>query len=267
MASNQPYWFCHNYYLTNLDNQKNEKKMKNILIALICAFVITSCADEPILNEDILRNQLGFEKQDLSSELNSEIAKNTPEVHFNTIEEAKEFLSKINSFSETNVNFFDEEWNVSRQVKSIGNLKKLKVNSSELQMTCPPLIFQEYIPCEGGGGGCGSGSIMLSTGNMSFNLYLNVGFNYTSNDNGTSANNFNSHMSGFTLGLSYDHISSTYSVSDNTVNFTVDGVINYNIFVEGIGTIYRQNVRLQGSYNPCTGTGSVRREGPPPKLN
>jgi len=32
----------------------------------------------------------------------------TPEIHFNSIEEAKQFLSGIDNFSETNVNFFDE---------------------------------------------------------------------------------------------------------------------------------------------------------------
>ncbi|MDG1054352.1 MAG: hypothetical protein P8O78_06950 [Flavobacteriaceae bacterium] len=244
--------------------------MRKILTAIFYVFVITSCTDEPILTEESLRNELGFEKQDLSSELTSEIAGNTPEIHFESIEEAKQFLSEIDDFSETNINFFDEINGVLLRGKSIENSKNLKINLGQLQMSCPPPAFQEFIPCEGDndGGGCGNGSIMLSTGNMSFNLHLNVGFNYNSNNSGTSASNFNSHMSGFTLGLSYDHVSSNHSVSGNTVNFTVNGVINYNIFVEGIGTIYRQNVRLEGSYNPCTGSGSITTTtGPPPILN
>lgn len=213
----------------------------------------------------------GLNNKILSSELTSEIAGNTPEIHFESIEEAKQFLSEIDVFSETNINFFDEINGVLLRGKSIEKSKNLKIHLGQLQMRCPPPAFQEFIPCEEGNddGGCGNVSIMLSTENMSFNLHLNVGFIYNSNNSGTSASNFNSHMSEFTLGLSYDHISSNHSVSGNTVNFTVDGVINYNIFVEGIGTIYRQNIRLEGSYNPCTGSGSIKRTttGPPPVLN
>ncbi|CAA0146624.1 hypothetical protein [Tenacibaculum maritimum] len=242
--------------------------MKKILIAILWVSAITSCTNEPILTEESLRNELGFEQQVLSSELSTKIAENTPEIHFKSIEEAKQFLSGIENFSETNVNFYDELNGLLLRGKLINNSRNLKLNSSELQMRCPPPVFQEFIPCEeNGDGGCGNGNIMLSTGNMSFNLQLNVGFNYNSNSSGTSASNLNSHMSGFTLGLSYDHISSSHNVSGNTINFTVNGVINYNIFVEGIGTVYKQNVRLQGSYNPCTGSGSIRRTGPLPILN
>lgn len=90
---------------------------------------------------------------------------------------------------------------------------------------------------------------------MSMFLNLNVTFNY----NGTEISDINSNMSGFTLGLSYEHTSSNTSVSGNTVNFNVQGVMSYNLFVNGIGTVFQQNVNLTGNFNPCTGSGEVKR--------
>ncbi|WP_159264572.1 hypothetical protein [Tenacibaculum maritimum] len=106
------------------------------------------------------------------------------------------------TFSETNFNFYDELNGLLLRGKSLNNSRNLKLNSSELQMRCFPPVFQEFIPCEEkGDGGCGNSSIMLSTENMPFNLHLNVGFNYNSNNSGTS--NLNSHMSRFLKFIRY----------------------------------------------------------------
>ncbi|WP_108809213.1 hypothetical protein [Aquimarina spinulae] len=85
------------------------------------------------------------------------------------------------------------------------------------------------------------------------NTSYNVTFSYGSDSQGNvTANNVNSNISGFTFGVSYRHIASSSTVSGNTITVTTRGVLNYNVFVEGVGTVFTQNVQLKGTYNPCT---------------
>ena len=66
-------------------------------------------------------------------------------------------------------------------------------------------------------------------------------------------------MTGNTLGVSFDETySSAYVSGDGTVNTYSEGIINYNLFAEGIGTVWRSRVVIRTSYepNPCGGNGS-----------
>ncbi len=238
--------------------------MKKIFLYIPILFGFSTCTKEITLDEDVLREQLGLGKQKLTNLQIKKIKGRTSEIHFENIYEAKLFMENVNDFSKAQITFFNKK-NDLFTIKHKSNQLSVQLNLNELHMNCPPPVFQEFIPCEGGqgGSGCGNGSVLLTSGNMSINLHLNVGFNYSSNDQGTNASNFNSHLSGFTLGLSYEHLYSNYNVSGSTISFTVDGVINYNLFVDGIGTIYTQNVRITGSYNPCTGQGSIQTTSPP----
>lgn len=62
-------------------------------------------------------------------------------------------------------------------------------------------------------------------------------------------------MSGFTLGASYtqDAFSITSQNLEGT-NMSTTGFINYNLFVEGVGTVYRQKTKWKVS-SPCGGGG------------
>lgn len=199
--------------------------MKTKLFTLIMIVLIFSCSKEEngISNSDI-RTELGLKKQQLSIKEIDNIKKKTEPIYFNSIEEAKEFLDiTSNDFEDT-------------EIKPSEN--KVKI------------MFRQG-PCDKK-----KGSAKLTTGNLSIYMYLNVTFNY----DGKEVSDMDSNISGFTLGLSYDHVSSNYSVSsDNNINFTVQGIMNYNIVVEGIGTVFRQNVTLEGSYNPCNNSGSIAR--------
>ena len=199
--------------------------MKTKLFTLIMIVLIFSCSKEEngISNSDI-RTELGLKKQQLSIKEIDNIKKKTEPIYFNSIEEAKEFLDiTSNDFEDT-------------EIKPSEN--KVKI------------MFRQG-PCDKK-----KGSAKLTTGNLSIYMYLNVTFNY----DGKEVSDMDSNISGFTLGLSYDHVSSNYSVSsDNNINFTVQGTMNYNIVVEGIGTVFRQNVTLEGSYNPCNNSGSIAR--------
>ena len=199
--------------------------MKTKLFTLIMIVLIFSCSKEEngISNSDI-RTELGLKKQQLSIKEIDNIKKKTEPIYFNSIEEAKEFLDiTSNDFEDT-------------EIKPSEN--KVKI------------MFRQG-PCDKK-----KGSAKLTTGNLSIYMYLNVTINY----DGKEVSDMDSNISGFTLGLSYDHVSSNYSVSsDNNINFTVQGIMNYNIVVEGIGTVFRQNVTLEGSYNPCNNSGSITR--------
>lgn len=65
---------------------------------------------------------------------------------------------------------------------------------------------------------------------------------------------------GFTLGSSFTQTgpgSSYYDSQSGLINFSVHGLQNYNIFVEGIGTIYSQPIVMTGSLNPVSGNSSM----------
>lgn len=63
-------------------------------------------------------------------------------------------------------------------------------------------------------------------------------------------------MSGNQLGVSYNHLGGTaetleYSfggVVTRKINYSVDGLLNYNIFVEDTGTYFSEYVEYSGTY-------------------
>lgn len=62
---------------------------------------------------------------------------------------------------------------------------------------------------------------------------------------------------GITIGTSYEHISSSHSINTTgEINFSIRGGLSYNIFVEGVGTVYVENITLIGSLNPCNSSGN-----------
>ena len=75
-------------------------------------------------------------------------------------------------------------------------------------------------------------------------VYMNIGFN-VSNCNGS---NLNSWMTGFTLGISYNHTGGNLWKSGNQIYYTARGIMNYNIVFEGIGTIFSENKTYSGYY-------------------
>lgn len=115
-----------------------------------------------------------------------------------------------------------------------------EINSSQ----GPPHELTPYL--EGGPGGLVEGYYRDSRYIGGFGVFMNIGFNV----NGCSGSNLNSWISGLTLGVSYNHMGGTLNtVNNESINYVVYGVINYNFIVEAIGTVFSQNVSYSGTYN------------------
>ncbi len=126
-------------------------------------------------------------------------------------------------------------------------------------MTCPPIILDPVESCDnnngsGQGNGCGSGTVTLSI-RQNGTLNYNVDVSYNSNDTGVQATGVNSYISGVTLGVSWTQNSVSQNVNGNTIEFEVNGTLNYNIVFEGIGTVYKRRTTLKGTYDPCGNNG------------
>jgi hypothetical protein len=83
----------------------------------------------------------------------------------------------------------------------------------------------------------------------------NVTFNWERSAGGIDVSNWNSGIVGMTLGASWDHTGSSSYVDKGIVYFTITGYQNYNLIVEGIGTMFQEQVTINGYYNTTTNTG------------
>ncbi len=195
---------------------------KNILITLV-TFIIFSCNNEDIIQKNTeLIEKLELKKINLTKNDIDNIKLSTKPIYFANIDEAKTFLNHVQN-----------------DFQKIGK---------EFEYLKRPSII--YSPCNK------RGSILVSSKNMSINLHLNVRFDYVANGEKIDVRNIKSNLTGFTLGLSYEHESSSYSIENNKIRIKTFGIMNYNIFVEGIGTIYRQNVTIDLLVDPCSKQGT-----------
>lgn len=79
-------------------------------------------------------------------------------------------------------------------------------------------------------------------------VYLNIGFAIDK----CKGSSFRSWISGCTIGLAYtEHYTNLRDDTQNRrINYFVSGILDYHIFVEGIGTYYTENVSARG-YHQC----------------
>ncbi|SDL75546.1 hypothetical protein SAMN04488090_1671 [Siphonobacter aquaeclarae] len=63
------------------------------------------------------------------------------------------------------------------------------------------------------------------------------------------------YLTGFTMGYSFTQVQQTTSMNYSTgvMTYTINGTLNYNFLVEGIGTIYQQPFMIYGTYNTRNG--------------
>lgn len=137
---------------------------------------------------------------------------NIPEpIHFETLEQMDLFLDQMNSVSGSSTN--------NQHV-----LMHWYDNSNDAGGSNSYYIDKRYI------GG--------------FGVFINIGLNI----NYCQGSNLSSWISGFTLGVSYTHNGGTINNNQNSVNYNANGILNYNIIIEGIGTIFSENVSYSGTY-------------------
>lgn len=127
---------------------------------------------------------------------------------------------------------------------------------------CPPWVL-----CAGGeddrdlgsGGNCAKGIVkvvdwhIIHGYSVSFSYEKGKGGNYKVKD-------LKSGLSGFHAGISWTHESSIVSIVNGKIKFKVNGKQHYNIIVEGIGTVFSQDVVISGEYDPCTGNYKIKIE-------
>jgi len=207
-----------------------------------------------------LRTALGIETELPSEENRQRIQSTTEPRHFETVEDARNFIHSVSK--EFKISFNAEQ--IQGQIKKNGLINKggnvtiVLDDGAILSVPCGSNFLDPFDGCDdgsGGGQGCGSGSMVITSSNQSIAYYFNAIFNYSSDDDGNvTASDFDSYTTGFTMGTTYNHISSYHSVSSNgTINFTITGTLDYNIFVDGLGTVWTDPVTMVGSYNPCSG--------------
>jgi|GEM_PF-7022762 len=83
-----------------------------------------------------------------------------------------------------------------------------------------------------------------------YSVTLDWGSNYTNlNANGSISNILN--LNSFTQ-LTTGSNSAQYNSNTGIIKFNIDGYQNYNVFVQGVGTVYQQPITMYGSYNTQT---------------
>ncbi|RZS99459.1 hypothetical protein [Aquimarina brevivitae] len=234
--------------------------MKKIFfLATLVAWTLISCSKEPVItDEESLRLELGLKNQTLSTEAIQQIQSTTKPIHFESLEDAKRFLSGAVTFS--SANFYDK-FKLAKDGKPNSYPMLLVDGDNILKMSCPPIILEPVEGCNtsggGGGGNCGSGSATFTVRQNGV-LNYNVSINYNSETGEVEVSGISSYISGVTLGVSWTQHNTNTSVNDNTIEFEVNGTLNYNIVFEGIGTVYRQDTTIRGAYNPCANDGAGR---------
>lgn len=241
--------------------------MKNtnlrVLVLVLCTIMVSCTQDnnnDSLTAQELeLRTALGISGKIPSNEEKEKIANNTEPIYFENVEDAKNFMSEVSK--EFSFTFNNEKvkgkLKTSGYARKGGNVSVDFEDGSLMSVPCDSQILEPFDGCDDGGGdnggqNCGSGNVLLRSGNQSISFYYNATFNYNSQGGDVSATDFNSYISGVTIGASYDQISNSHWVAmDGTINFTIRGALHYNIFVEGVGTVYTESVTLKGKYNPC----------------
>ncbi len=104
----------------------------------------------------------------------------------------------------------------------------------------------------GSNGGCNSGLVKLT--DWYFVAGYTVSFNYKRDNNGNyNIGGLKSGLSGAHLWTSWTHENSMTSTVGDKIIFKVNAKQHYNIMLEGIGTVFTQDVKILGEYDPCTG--------------
>ena len=140
-------------------------------------------------------------------------------IYFDTFEEAEHFLNSVGEVQKFN---FKNDGGYPDPVDTEDDPDQADDTSS------------------GGGPGTYHDSFHIGSG-----VWMNIVFNVS----GCQGSSISSYITGFTLGMSYYHKRGYLRTSDdnNGIDYSVRGVLHYNIYVDGIGTFITQNLSYGGS--------------------
>ncbi|ARS40297.1 hypothetical protein CA265_11790 [Sphingobacteriaceae bacterium GW460-11-11-14-LB5] len=223
-------------------------KQKQILIlSLIFAFfagIIYSCKKQDASKLSV--NDL-IEKYDLKVVQAAVQDTTKTNMVFASAAEADAFIANIKNASYTTEIGSTISLNANKNLKASNKPSGLQISGKIMFEEEPDLVVE-------GKPKPGSRNVKYNASPISgYLVNVNWGSNY-SNITTTGA------LFGFTLGTSFTQTgtgTSTYNSQTGLINFTVNGLQNYNIIVEGLGTIYSQPIVMTGSLNPTTGTSTM----------
>ena len=197
------------------------RKLKQVFYIFITLVFVSSCNNnesESIKMETISELNKFANESALDIEIDFTISKDEA-IILNNIDEFKSFVSQKNT-----------------------ELDDLKQSLSKKRMFSR---MANKAPCPDNHG--------IYTGSVNIGPITQI--NFTATFNHGTVTDFSTSMSGFTLGTSYtqDAFSMTNQNLEGT-SMSTTGFINYNLFVEGVGTVYKQKTKWKVS-SPCGGGG------------
>jgi hypothetical protein len=226
-----------------------------VFLLVVALSVLASCQKNvETINDSKLLVELGFEPKKILH-LPYEKYERIPALSFDNLAQAKRYFKLMLSNRRLTYNGnvwkkkkFKHDFDPQQYIRLI-----TEVNASASDCTEP--YFEN----------CGESTIDDGTGgggnqNPSLNYWYgwtgwNVTFSWSNTSSGITASNFSSSLIGFHPMSSWDHGSSSYFVYPNSalIHYSVTGYQNYNIIMEGIGTVFTEVVTISGIYNTNTG--------------
>lgn len=207
-------------------NIKKSKKMKKVFYLFISVLIISCSNDQDII------------ELTKAEEIKSIILEKVPNANFEISE------GNVDDILLAKPLYFD---NIEQLTEFLKERKKINIQSRDV------IRYHSLLDDIGGNGGSPDGYTKVidkrSLGFCSINIQFYV--------RDCEANQLTSYITGATLGVSYNHLGGiaetvTYNTSGGTsasyIDYMVDGQINYNLFVEGIGTFFSEYVSYSGRY-------------------
>ncbi len=195
------------------------KKFKQLFNLLFMLTLVFSCSKETETIRTNTVNELNQFAKESSFDLKiNDLVSRDQAIILNSIDDLKLFINKKN--------------------KALDDLKK---DLSKIKR----FTTANKTPCPENHG--------VYSGSVNVGPFTQVDFTATFNQG--TVTNFSTSMSGFTLGTSYTQ--NAFSVTSQNLdgtNMSTSGFINYNLFVEGVGTVFRQKTKWKVS-SPCGGQG------------
>jgi len=216
----------------------NFSKLDLVAIFLAILFSVSSCQENDSINEIEIEKHAKLEKLKAKfnlQEIPNAVADPENALYFSSIEEMEAYFEKMQTIRKN----------------SLGS-----VTTNEIPCHLMPVGW-DY---DCGGHNTGGGTVIRGTVWYGGIWAYRVSFEIDYTGAKWVAKDYKSEMVGFTVGTSWRQTNYDYYTAGNYLCFSVYGIQSYNIFIEGIGTVYRAPVRIDGCYD--TDTGNLQLETP-----
>ncbi|MEP6712331.1 MAG: hypothetical protein ABJA37_07950 [Ferruginibacter sp.] len=236
---------------------------KYIFLLFTLGIFLNSCKkkDSEILNPQAeLLNELGFNIKNVRFEKSNSNLVNTA-LKFENKEVAKLYFKTLFDHNKTpfqgNVGL---KWTLRKDFDPIEYIKNKLNQKNNFGESSSQSCLYPWMD------GCDPNQVVEDgpPGVASFNQWIgwtgyNVNFTYNYSGGTFVVTEPNSGLIGMHLGVSWEQGATSFTNYPNSalIYFTIVGFQNYNIIVEGLGTVFTQTVTITGSYNTNTGAYTI----------